>query len=147
MEIRKGRIEDLKQITANNLAMARETEGKVLNPKVVEKGTAAVLRGDVEAAYYVAEEGGRIISQLMVTREWSDWRNAYFWWLQSVYTLPEERGKGVFRRLFLHVFERARKAGACGLRLYVDRENTPAMGVYEALGMKATDYEIYEVEF
>ncbi len=147
IRIRKGQGQDLEQISRNNLEMALETEGKKLDPESVMKATRAVLEGRADAVYYVVEKDGRILSQLMITREWSDWRNCFFWWIQSVYTVPEERGKGHFKKLFSYVLEKAREEGACGLRLYVDRENTPAMRIYEALGMKPTNYELYELEF
>ena len=147
MRIRKALLEDLQAIAENNMAMALETEGKRLDREKALQGARAVLEGKADAVYYVVEEKGKVVCQLMITREWSDWRNCFFWWIQSVYTLPAERGKGHFRRLFSFVIERAKEEGACGLRLYVDRSNTRAMEVYEALGMSPTHYELYELEF
>ncbi len=145
--IRKAEIRDLMDIAQNNMAMALETEGKRLNRNRALEGTRKVLEGKVDAVYYVMEENGKIIAQLMITREWSDWRDCYFWWIQSVYTLPAERGKGHFRRLFEFIKQKAKEEGACGLRLYVERGNTHAMRIYEALGMKPTSYMLYELEF
>ncbi len=146
-KIRKATVEDLESIVANNIAMARETEGKELDPVKAEEGARAVLEGKADAVYYVVEVDGKVACQTMITKEWSDWRNGYFWWIQSVYTLPEYRGKGLFRRLYEYVMAEARKAGACGLRLYVDAGNTGAQKVYEKLGMSRTNYILYEVEF
>lgn len=145
--IREGKPADLEQIVKNNMAMALETEGKVLNPEKARRGAEAVLSGIVDGKYYVVESGGRIVAQLMITREWSDWRNCYFWWIQSVYTLPEERGKGYFGLLYKFVLQKASEAGACGLRLYVDRSNQGAMKVYEKYGMARSNYEMFEEEF
>jgi ribosomal protein S18 acetylase RimI-like enzyme len=84
----------------------------------------------------------------MVTREWSDWRDAAFWWIQSVYVAPEDRRSGVFRTLYEHVLDEARRTpGVCGLRLYVERENSAAQAAYAALGMRRTAYHLYETEF
>ncbi len=145
--IREGKPGDLEQILRNNLAMALETEGKSLDKEKARKGTEAILKGEVDGKYYVIEVDGKIVSQLMITKEWSDWRNCYFWWIQSVYTLPEERGRGYFGLLYNFVLQKAREAGACGLRLYVDRSNTGAMKVYERYGMDLSNYEMYEKEF
>ncbi len=146
--IRKGKLKDLDQISHNNLSMAFETEKKSLETKRTRKGTEFVLRGKVDAEYYVVEiEGWKIAAQLMITKEWSDWRACYFWWLQSVYTVPEERGKGYYGLLYEYVLKKAKETGACGLRLYVDRKNVKAIKIYEKYGMKKNNYEMYEVEF
>jgi len=145
--IREGEARDLEQILRNNLAMAYETEEKILDEEKVRQGTEAILNGRVDGKYYVIESNGKILSQLMITKEWSDWRNCYFWWIQSVYTLPDERGKGYYGALYEYVVKMAKKSGACGIRLYVDRRNVKAMKVYEKYGMKKSNYEIYEIEF
>jgi ribosomal protein S18 acetylase RimI-like enzyme len=95
--------------------------------------------------YTVAEEGERIVGGLMITFEWSDWRDGWFWWIQSVYILPEYRGRGIYRLLYEFVKELARtKQDVCGFRLYVEKENTHAQKVYERLGMEASYYLMYE---
>ena len=111
-------------------------------------GVRAVL-GDAERGlYFVAESGGNLIGQMMVTREWSDWRNGWFWWIQSVYVKPEFRQHGVYRRLHEHVERTARAtAGVCGLRLYVEHENERAQRVYERLGMARTTYRMFETDW
>jgi GNAT superfamily N-acetyltransferase len=96
----------------------------------------------------VACAGGEVIGQLMITYEWSDWRNGNFWWIQSVYVRPDWRGEGVFRRLYQEVERQARQlGGSCGLRLYVELDNTRAQQVYARLGMRETAYKIYESDF
>ena len=128
--------------------MALETEGMVLAEDVVGPGVKAVLADDSLGFYLVAEIDGQPAGQLMVTFEWSDWRNGLWWWIQSVYVRPEFRRRGVYSALHRHVAEAARAAGgACGLRLYVEQENTAAQKVYESLDMYRTRYHMYEVEF
>ena len=97
--------------------------------------------------YYVAERGGEVVGCLMVTYEWSDWRNGTFWWIQSVYVTPSARRTGTFRRLYTTVRETALAGGACGLRLYVERDNRGAQATYASLGMVTTPYLLLEEEF
>jgi len=88
------------------------------------------------------------VGQLMITYEWSDWRNGMFWWIQSVYVRPEDRGKGVFALLYGHILaETKRRGGIAGLRLYVDHQNTRAQDTYTKLGMKKSEYEMFELDF
>ncbi len=131
-----------------NRAMAAETEGLELDPDRVRAGVAAVLSDAGKGFYLIAEEEGRAVGQLMVTFEWSDWRNGNFWWIQSVYVEPAHRRQGVFRRLYAETLERARsQSGVCGLRLYVEENNRRAQQAYESLGMRLTPYRLYEVDF
>ena len=128
--------------------MASETEGMALNEDVVRPGVAAVLANDSLGFYLVAEIDGNPAGQLMVTYEWSDWRNGLWWWIQSVYVRPEHRRKGVYTALHRHISEAAQAAGGvCGIRLYVEQENTTAQQVYQSLDMYHTRYHMYEVEF
>ncbi len=139
---------DVAAIAAFNSAMAVETEGKELEPAVVLEGVAAIVRRRELGFYLVAEVGGTIAGQLMITTEWSDWRNGYFWWIQSVYVKPEFRRVGVYSRLYERVREMALAAGDVkGIRLYVAKENVGAQRVYERLGMGDSGYLMYEVEF
>ncbi len=110
-------------------------------------GVAAVLQDPAKGTYYVAEIAGAVAGQLMITYEWSDWRNANMWWIQSVYVMPEFRRAGVFRALFNHLQDLARaRTDVCSLRLYVHAENTRAAQSYERLGMTRTQYEVFEVD-
>ncbi len=128
--------------------MALETESRRLNPQRVLKGVTALLSDPTKGAYYVAETSGKVIGQLLITYEWSDWRNGNFWWIQSVFVAPKHRGCGVFKALHAHIEQLARKrADVCGLRLYVDAHNNQAKGVYARLGLKATHYELWEMDF
>ena len=144
--VRPAREDDRSQITAFNLAMAEETEGKGLDSEVLERGVAAVLADPARGRYLVAESERGVVGSLMLTTEWSDWRNGTFWWIQSVYVIPEARRTGVYRALHTAVVDAAREAdGVCGVRLYVERENVSAQRVYARMGMEETSYRLFEV--
>lgn len=128
--------------------MALETEGKALDPETTLLGTRAVLEDPAKGFYLVAEHEGRFVGQLLVTFEWSDWRNGTFWWIQSVYVVPEARRTGVYRALHGFVLEKARaEKDVCGVRLYVEKQNERAQATYRAMGMSAAHYDIYEIDF
>jgi GNAT superfamily N-acetyltransferase len=143
--IRIAQASDVGSLVAFNQAMARETEGKELDPEILSAGVSAVFADEKKGFYVVAESGNKIVGGLMITYEWSDWRNAWFWWIQSVYILPEARGKKIYSRLY--DFVRARAAAEkniCGFRLYVETENKHARTVYEKVGMEGSHYLMYE---
>lgn len=147
LTVRPATLADAPMITAFNAAMARETEGLALDLVVLGAGVRRALSGEVGAFYRIAEQDGVALGQLMVTTEWSDWRDAWVWWIQSVYVLPEGRRIGVYRALHEAVLAEARAAGAAGLRLYVDRRNSHAMATYAALGMDGEHYRVFEQMF
>ena len=151
MLVRPATPSDLEILVEFNSAMALETEGKNLDPAALHAGVAAVLEDGLKGFYLVAEFRpefrGNPVGQLLVTSEWSDWRNAYYWWIQSVYVMPEHRRHGVYRALDQQVRLQARLRGdVCGVRLYVDRQNHGAQKVYSSLGMVPSHYDMYEVE-
>ena len=126
--------------------MAEETENLQLDPERVRTGVATLLKDPSKGLYYVAEVDGAVAGQVMITYEWSDWRNGNIWWLQSVYVKQEFRRQGIFRALFKHLEELARQRDdVCGLRLYMHADNTRARRSYEELGMKHTKYEVLEL--
>jgi GNAT superfamily N-acetyltransferase len=134
-------------IASFNLRVAEESEGLHLEAACVQAGATAVLKDRAKGVYYVAETAGTIAGQLMITCEWSDWRNGHIWWIQSVYVKPEFRGMGVFGALFNHVRALARtRRDVRSLRLYVHAENSRARRAYERLGMSRTRYEIFELD-
>ena len=146
--VRDASPDDLDFLVRGNAAMARETEGIELDPALVVPGTRAVLADRTLGRYFVAEASGRQVGQLMLTYEWSDWRNGVFWWIQSVFVEPAQRRCGVFSALFRHVLERARsQPDVCGVRLYVDRANDRARAIYGHLGLHPTNYDIMETVF
>ena len=152
--IRRAGSEDRDLIVRFNRAMARETEGRDLEEATIVAGVEALLADPSKGRYFLAERraepaaesGGHaeVAGQLMVTAEWSDWRNGHVWWIQSVYVAPAHRRRGVFRMLHEHVREAGRAEGVVGLRLYVDRDNLTAQDTYGVLGMNESRYIMYE---
>jgi GNAT superfamily N-acetyltransferase len=147
VRVRPAALSDLDFIVSGNLALARETEEVALDAGVLRAGVQALLQQRVPGAYWVAEIDGVVVGQVMITFEWSDWRNRMVWWIQSVYVAPDARRHGVFRALYDHVRHEAKTAGAGGLRLYVDTRNTRAQQVYAALGMNGDHYRVFEAMF
>lgn len=132
-------------IARYNSGMAEETEGKTLAPDIIGPGVRALLEDLSKGQYWVAETGDGVIGQIMVTYEWSDWRNGTIWWIQSVYVHPDWRRKGVFSALYRHVESLAAAApGVIGLRLYVEANNERAQQTYQALGMIRSGYLVME---
>ena len=145
--IRPATSADTKQIAEFNRRLAEETESKHLDVPTVLAGVQALLDAPEHGRYYVVESDDVVIGQLLLTYEWSDWRNGRFWWIQSVYVAPSHRRQGVFSALYGHVEELARQDPAvCGLRLYVEAHNADALETYRALGMSATGYHVLEIE-
>ena len=148
IEIRPATQRDIEIITANNAALAMETEHRRLSPDIVRAGVSAALADPAKGRYYVAELAGQVVGQIMHTYEWSDWRNGCFWWIQSVYVTQNARGQGVFRRLFDHLRTLARaEPGVCGLRLYVERDNSRAQRTYRQCGLVDSGYFVMEDDF
>jgi ribosomal protein S18 acetylase RimI-like enzyme len=145
MNIRVADARDGEALVAFNMAMARETEAKELDEDVLRAGVQALFEKPQNGFYVVAEEGDVTVGSAMITFEWSDWRNGLFWWIQSVYVLPEHRRRGVYRRLYEYIKElAAADRTVCGFRLYVERENEVAQRTYERLGMTETYYKMFE---
>jgi ribosomal protein S18 acetylase RimI-like enzyme len=145
LTIRTATLDDIETIASFNEAMARETEDKALDADTVRAGVEALMRDAARGFYLVAERGDTVVGSLMITTEWSDWRNGDFWWVQSVYVRPEARRQGVYTALYDRIKAMAaEKPSVCGVRLYVEKENAAARATYQALGMKETPYRMYE---
>ena len=144
--IRQGHPADAPTIVEFNRRLAIESEGKTLDPATLEAGVAAALADPIrKGPYYLAVDGAAILGQLQITFEWSDWRNGWLWWIQSVYVVAEARRTGVFRSLYEHVSDLARRdPEVIGLRLYVERDNHAAQKTYQRLGMDQTAYLLLE---
>ncbi|MDJ0522864.1 MAG: GNAT family N-acetyltransferase [Planctomycetota bacterium] len=143
--VRRATPQDTDVLVAHNCAMAHETEGKELEPDVVTRGVERLLHLPEHGFYLVAERDGKVVGSLMVTSEWSDWRDGFFWWVQSVYIAPDHRRTGIYRSLYDEVRTEAREAeDVRGLRLYVEQTNRNARAVYARLGMDETSYRLYE---
>ena len=146
--VRRATPADAEIIASYNAAIAAETEALELDRERLTEGVRAVLEDASKGFYTVAEVAGEVVGQMMVTFEWSDWRNGTFWWVQSVYVRPEYRRRGIYTRICRQVMEEAQALGSvCGFRLYVDKRNSRAQNVYEHLGFRRTNYEMYEVDF
>jgi GNAT superfamily N-acetyltransferase len=144
MIIRKAITEDAPVIIDFQQKMAWETEQMTLKPETIKNGVNGVFMNPARGTYWVAEENGEIIASLLITYEWSDWRNADVWWFQSVYVLPEWRRKGIFRSMYKTIKDEADLNGIAGMRLYVETNNSSAQATYEALGMQSEHYRMYE---
>lgn len=144
LAIRQAGIDDRDRIVLFNQAMARETEGRELNRRTLTKGVERILKKPELGRYFVAEREGEVVGQVMITTEWSDWRNGHVWWLQSVYVSKRHRREGVYRMLHGYVREVARAEKVIGLRLYVERDNLPAQATYRDLGMDVSQYLMFE---
>ena len=146
--VRRATLDDAAHIVSFNTALAAESEGKTLDARTITDGVHKALTDPARSLYFVAEIDGEVIGQTMVTFEWSDWRNTYFWWIQSVYVDSRFRRRGVFRALHEHVRREARsRPDVCGLRLYVHHENHRAMKTYAQLGMPQCDYFMCEEDW
>jgi GNAT superfamily N-acetyltransferase len=142
--IRKALAKDAPTIIEFQQKMAWETEHLTLVNEKISKGVNGVFADPSRGQYYVAESTGIIVASLLITYEWSDWRNANVWWFQSVYVLPEYRRTGVFRKMYSFIKDEADKNKVAGLRLYVESNNVNARKTYEALGMGSEHYTMYE---
>ncbi len=145
--IRSATLADVPDLCAWNAAMAWETERKALDPARLHRGVAGVFAQPARGFYLLAERAGVAVGSLLLTYEWSDWRAGDFWWIQSVYVVADARRHGVFRALYAAAEQRARDAGAVGLRLYVETDNATAQATYAGLGMRRCHYAMYETGF
>lgn len=142
--IRTATEDDLGRIVLFNQAMARETEGRELDRRTLAKGVERLLKQPARGRYFVAEREDEIVGQLMITTEWSDWRNGEIWWIQSVYVSKRYRRSGIYRQLHQYARDLAHADRAIGLRLYVERDNQPAQAAYRAMGMIESSYRVFE---
>src|SRR5262249_3424097 len=143
--IRRAVAADIPPLVEFTRRLALETEHKTLDLAVLTDGVVAGLGDEEKAKYFVAEDAGRVVGQLMLTLEWSDWRNGWVWWIQSVYVHPDARRHGVFRALYQHVYEAARAdPQVVAIRLYMERDNHVAQQTYLSLGMALSNYVVLE---
>jgi GNAT superfamily N-acetyltransferase len=145
VRIRPATIDDLDIVCDFNARLAWESEAKRLDASLLRPGVRSLLTDPGKGRYFVAEIDGRIVGQLALTYEWSDWRNGWFWWIQSVYVHPDHRRKGIFTQLCQYLEERAiAEKDVIGIRLYVEAENDAAHATYERLGLAKTTYGVRE---
>jgi len=145
IDIRVAKHSDVESLVKFNQLMAWETEQKKLDEDILFNGVSALISDNNKGFYLVAEQNDEVAGSLMVTTEWSDWRNGVFWWVQSVYISPDFRRQGIYAQLYAQVKILAEKQqDVCGFRLYVEKENLIAQKTYESLGMQPTHYLMYE---
>jgi len=143
--VRQAGLEDASAIANFNINMAMETEGLQLLHEKINAGVVGMITHPERGFYLVVESADEIVASLMVTTEWSDWRNGQFWWIQSVYVVPSWRRKGLYRLMYNEVKRLSEQTEeVCGYRLYVEKENSVAQSTYASLGMNETHYLMYE---
>ena len=148
VKIRNAIHQDVDKLVKFNSQMALETENLQLDNSTLNRGVNAVINDPDRGFYLIAEIDGKVSGSLMITTEWSDWRNADYWWIQSVYVAPPFRRQGIFRALYAEAKKRAAQNNTvCGCRLYVERNNTPAQKTYKNLGFVETHYKVFEEMF
>ena len=145
INIRQAGAADVETIASFQCRLAAESENLTLDPDTVDKGVRAVVHNPAKGRYWLAEVAGRTVACTLILDEWSDWRNGTVWWIHSLYVLPEFRRRGVLKALYGHLRSMVEADTSLrGLRLYVEKDNRPAMAAYEALGMDGQHYRLYE---
>jgi ribosomal protein S18 acetylase RimI-like enzyme len=144
--VSRGEVSDIDTIVQFQADMAMESEGCVLDKEKVIKGVTAAMLDDSKGIYWVAKYEGRIIGSLMITREWSDWNNEWYWWIQSVYVTPAYRKQGVYKAMYQKVKDAAKENNVSQIRLYADKTNLSAQKAYQSLGMHESHYLMFEEE-
>lgn len=143
--IRTAQLDDIPALVTFNQLMAKETENKQLDAQILQRGVSALVNDRNRGFYLVAEVDQQVVGSLMVTKEWSDWRNADFWWIQSVYIITQYRRKGLYSALYQQVKQLGEQSSnVCGYRLYVENDNLVAQRTYQSLGMQQSHYLMYE---
>ena len=146
LEIAVGDVAHVDDIARFQVDMAMESEGLALDYERVRRGVQAVIDDEDKGRYIIAQQDGKVVACLMITREWSDWNCCWYWWIQSVYVLPEYRGRGIYKAMYNRVLYLAETEGVTQIRLYVDKDNSTAQAVYQKLGMAECHYRLYEKE-
>ena len=143
-EVSRGEVCDIDTIVQFHAEMAMESEGCVLDKEKVIKGVTAAMLDDSKGIYWVAKYEGRTIGSLMITREWSDWNNEWYWWIRSVYVTPAYRKQGVYKAMYQKVKDAAKENNVSQIRLYADKTNLSAQKAYQSLGMHVSHYLMFE---
>ncbi len=144
LTITRGETSDIDAIVRFQADMAMESEGIMLDMCRLTSGVTSAMKDESKGTYLVARANGTPIGSLMLTREWSDWNNQWYWWVQSVYVMPEYRKNGVYKAMYATLKDMARKSGVSQIRLYADRTNLSAQQVYQRLGMRESHYLMFE---
>ena len=144
LTITRGKASDIEAIVRFQADMAMESEGTMLDMDRLTLGVTSAINDEQKGTYLVARANDTPIGSLMVTREWSDWNNMWYWWIQSVYVMPEYRNQGVYRAMYATLKDMAKENGVSQVRLYADRTNHSAQQVYRRLGMTESHYLMFE---
>ena len=144
LTITRGKASDIDAIVRFQADMAMESEGTMLNMDRLTLGVSSAINDEQKGIYLVARANDTPIGSLMLTREWSDWNNQWYWWIQSVYVMPEYRKKGVYKAMYATLKDMAQENGVSQIRLYADRTNLSAQQVYQRLGMRESHYLMFE---
>ena len=144
LTITRGKASDIEAIVRFQADMAMESEGTMLDMDILTLGVTSAINDEQKGTYLVASVNDTPIGSLMVTREWSDWNNMWYWWIQSVYVMPEYRNQGVYRAMYATLKDMAKENGVSQVRLYADRTNHSAQQVYQRLGMTESHYLMFE---
>ena len=144
LTITRGKASDIDAIVRFQADMAMESEGTMLDMDRLTLGVTSAINDEQKGIYLVARANDTPIGSLMLTREWSDWNNQWYWWIQSVYVMPEYRKKGVYKALYATLKDMARENGVSQIRLYADKTNLSAQQVYQRLGMTESHYLMFE---
>ena len=144
LTITRGKVSDIDAIVRFQADMAMESEGTMLDMDRLTFGVSSAINDEQKGIYLVARANDTPIGSLMLTREWSDWNNQWYWWIQSVYVMPEYRKKGVYKAMYSTLKDMAQENGVSQIRLYADRTNLSAQQVYQRLGMRESHYLMFE---
>ena len=144
LTITRGKASDIDAIVRFQADMAMESEGTMLDMDRLTLGVSSAINDEQKGIYLVARANDTPIGSLMLTREWSDWNNQWYWWIQSVYVMPEYRKKGVYKAMYATLKDMAQENGVSQIRLYADRTNLSAQQVYQRLGMTESHYLMFE---
>ena len=144
LTITRGKASDIDAIVRFQADMAMESEGTMLDMDRLTLGVTSAINDEQKGIYLVARANDTSIGSLMLTREWSDWNNQWYWWIQSVYVMPEYRKKGIYKAMYATLKQMARESGVAQIRLYADKTNLPAQQVYRRLGMEESHYLMFE---
>lgn len=144
LTITQGKASDIDTIVRFQADIAMESEGTMLDMDRLTLGVSSAINDEQKGIYLVARANDTPIGSLMLTREWSDWNNQWYWWIQSVYVMPEYRKKGVYKAMYATLKDMAQENGVSQIRLYADRTNLSAQQVYQRLGMRESHYLMFE---
>jgi RimJ/RimL family protein N-acetyltransferase len=143
LKVRKANLKDLPCLVAFTGEEAREAEGNIKIPDTLEKGIKKSLEDESVAIYWVlVDDNDKPVGSVSALKEWSDWNAGYYWWIQSMYLAPSQRGKGRMAILLDVVKSEMELQQGLELRLYVHEENSAAIRAYQKADFVHSQYKI-----